>query len=1218
MKTPPPSHGPNIFAVIAMLGLALSASLRADNNHKPAEKKGAEPAAKPATSMKQQVFERVEALRENAVKTEPMDEALGGMTLQGTPITPRIPECFPAEARDLFWQMDMVPDADGAMRPLNFDTNNDGKIDNTERRGIRGRNTWLLWGGGNETFWNWLAEEGYGITDFLVQLDSRRRGDRFKRAGLINQPGYKLNADPSKRILGLYLDSPVEASAPNSDLPEGYRSHGHLLTSPAWDKDAKRAERPADHEGFELFEPGDRALYDETMRKLYAMGDGVDYSVYGFPSGIFGLRLFLNPDFFGIGEAPAEARKYWTERVENTHDRFYSDTSIAKDPKLVRPFRVSVSCGFCHVGPHPLYSPKDPEAPDWANLSSNIGDQYWKPQPAFGNLQDANSFLYHFLASQQPGTVDTSLVSTDHINNANTINGVFDINPRLARALTNGTEKQSPANVLLPSIEDPALPIKGNGEDWRHTPRVLLDGSDSIGAFGALARVYLNIGTFYEEWSTCHNPIIGFKPQRPFSIDVCQRNSVYWQTNERYRVPYLAAYFTQKYAAKPPAPAAPPTVPDSSPAANEEKPAPANPVLPATQPHTSTQPMKLATARELDGKTQSVAAQKLLALDTTEQRKRGREIWLNNCAICHSSKQPDGFALTFQRKQGNESWEKQGAPSDNTYVLPMDGADWDSYKRSEAYGQYIMRLRLLVEQDGKLEGDPLTDKHPFWIDNFLSNEIRVPVTLVGTNCGRAMATNGIATNVWDNFTSITYKELSDVGPISYFNPISGNQAIFNPPGNGRGYYRPATHISLWATAPFLHNNSMGIYLDDPSVKGRLVQFTDSIRRMLWSEKRPSRSLVLSDKELAWLNDVQKTGETGGAGSADAASYIDPKVVVTRLGDLRGSGSEAAANDPGFIYRLPQDTYVEFPSAFARQLVEGVAGPTLTSLLSIWIWVVLVLWLLWLAWKGRPRYLGITLLLIAVLVAVGIALSGLSGSGSGSTIAVLLMGASGLLAFSSWEWWNLAIALTIFGVIFVQAKPDCDKTARWLLAALLLALVYLINRAFGIVPSAVAAIIAVWVWFRVKPTLPGFSRSFFLALALLTATLGYVANSFINGRALVTLPIVNIKVGPLPIKVGPIPRGTPVNLVMSINPESPDFAKGLVTMVLAMAEIKKQGLSGEKAWALFAKQAGQPLMEASKCPDFVLDRGHLFGENLDPDPVKNEQAKEDLISFLKTL
>ena len=32
---------------------------------------------------------------------------------------------------------------------------------------IRGRNTWVLWGEGNDVFWNWVQQKGYGLTDFL-------------------------------------------------------------------------------------------------------------------------------------------------------------------------------------------------------------------------------------------------------------------------------------------------------------------------------------------------------------------------------------------------------------------------------------------------------------------------------------------------------------------------------------------------------------------------------------------------------------------------------------------------------------------------------------------------------------------------------------------------------------------------------------------------------------------------------------------------------------------------------------------------------------------------------------------------------------------------------------------------------------------------------------------------------------------------------------------
>ena len=34
------------------------------------------------------------------------------------------------------------------------------------------------------------------------------------------------------------------------------------------------------------------------------------------------------------------------------------------DPKLVRPYRVGMSCGFCHVGPSPTHPPADPSHPE--------------------------------------------------------------------------------------------------------------------------------------------------------------------------------------------------------------------------------------------------------------------------------------------------------------------------------------------------------------------------------------------------------------------------------------------------------------------------------------------------------------------------------------------------------------------------------------------------------------------------------------------------------------------------------------------------------------------------------------------------------------------------------------------------------------------------------------------------------------------------------------
>ena len=43
---------------------------------------------------------------------------------------------------------------------------------------------------------------------------------------------------------------------------------------------------------------------------------------------------------------------------------------------LVRPYRVGMSCGFCHVGPEPGQSAGRSRAPAFANLSSSVGAQY--------------------------------------------------------------------------------------------------------------------------------------------------------------------------------------------------------------------------------------------------------------------------------------------------------------------------------------------------------------------------------------------------------------------------------------------------------------------------------------------------------------------------------------------------------------------------------------------------------------------------------------------------------------------------------------------------------------------------------------------------------------------------------------------------------------------------------------------------------------------------
>jgi len=148
--------------------------------------------------------------------------------------------------------------------------------------------------------------------------------------------------------------------------------------------------------------------------------------------------------------------------------------------------------------------------------------------------------------------------------------------------------------------------------------------------------------------------------------------------------------------------------------------------------------------------------------------------------------------------------------------------------------EFKNRMKEIVRAEDFLEG------------NYLSTDMRVPVTLLETNACSPLATNGLGGNIWDNFSSQTYKDLPSVGTITVHHPVTGEPRPYRMPAGGRGYTRPASLISLWSTAPFLLNNSVGTFEPNPSVEGRMKSFQDSIEKMLWPEKREKDS-VLGDK-----------------------------------------------------------------------------------------------------------------------------------------------------------------------------------------------------------------------------------------------------------------------------------------------------------------------------------------------------------------------------------
>src|SRR5260370_4869001 len=96
-----------------------------------------------------------------------------------------------------------------------------------------------------------------------------------------------------------------------------------------------------------------------------------------------------------------------------------------------------------------------------------------------------------------------------------------------------------------------------------------------------------------------------------------------------------------------------------------------------------------------------------------------------------------------------------------------------------------------------------------------------------------MGTNAMSGNTWGQMSSLSYKEQrvptelvqdhdANGGPIPLYNPLTGRHDIkFEAP---RSFYRTPTLVSIWATAPYLHNNSVVGYTGDPSIRGPLVAY----------------------------------------------------------------------------------------------------------------------------------------------------------------------------------------------------------------------------------------------------------------------------------------------------------------------------------------------------------------------------------------------------------
>ena len=228
--------------------------------------------------------------------------------------------------------------------------------------------------------------------------------------------------------------------------------------------------------------------------------------------------------------------------------------------------------------------------------------------------------------------------------------------------------------------------------------------------------VFRNIGLFSEEWLEHFRPFVGGQKFTPFPIATANRNSSYWNATRRRR----------------------PTWRCSSPR------------------HRTAGPGWRRAARVSDPR--------------QGQTERGKVVFAENCARCHSSKMPER------------------TPTSSPITLRRPGLP------------QVLEQLLGVDQDAGVQtrDDHIVASKDFLDDNYLSNELRVPETLLrdqrlrlaGDQCDPRRHLGQLRDS---------YKSLPSVGSITVHQFFTGEPRSTMPAG-GRGYIRPASLVSVWSTA----------------------------------------------------------------------------------------------------------------------------------------------------------------------------------------------------------------------------------------------------------------------------------------------------------------------------------------------------------------------------------------------------------------------------------
>ena len=330
-------------------------------------------------------------------------------------------------------------------------------------------------------------------------------------------------------------------------------------------------------------------------------------------------------------------------------------------------------------------------------------------------------------------------------------------------------------------------PITGEISKAR-TRHVLKGGEDSVGEKLALMRVYLNIGLCFDECSVKnfphHGALTGPESEyHPLRIKACYQKCEPWNQAES-KMDDLTSYLL------------------------------------------TGGPFYLKDATDIDGTPGSAYIDESLV-------PQGREVYSRECARCHSTKVPPE-AIKYDKDALAKFYQGHvfGREQDWRTELGLHG------KSQKFTANYLK------------DGVPIQFANDaVFGQDWLGNDELTPYHEVGTNRCRAFHSNQMEGEIWEEFSSETYKARPHTGNVPRVtNPliplIGGTESWFDGdenPGGGTGYYRNVSLLSIWAHAPFLHNNMLGELKRLPdegidyTVKGRIMMFEDAMERLLMSD-----------------------------------------------------------------------------------------------------------------------------------------------------------------------------------------------------------------------------------------------------------------------------------------------------------------------------------------------------------------------------------------------